>query len=233
MANNFTYIKIITIVTLTLILWNCKKDKPEGCWDGSTTVIEQHSYDTIKPSDYIMAYPGSWWEYDNGRIDSCKGWVEQIIERPERDGTCLNVFEDLVVVPKISNGLFYKGSIIVETEDYQGTKFIELIDTNKSNTKISYGWGSYPVGGRYINDSHKTYTSQIIEHLDSFDVNGMVYYDIIHCRLHSEYSYFKYPAPPPTISNIYYAKYIGKIYSDSYFTSLSTSSLINHYIAPH
>ena len=39
---------IVLLVTGITILINCKKDKPEGCWDGSTTVIEQHSYDTIK-----------------------------------------------------------------------------------------------------------------------------------------------------------------------------------------
>lgn len=224
----------LILLSISLFL-NCKKDKPEGCWDGSTHVIQEHSLDTIFPSDYFMAYPDSWWEYDNGRIDTCKGWVGQIIERPERDGACLYVYEDLIYVPSSPIGLVYNGSVIRTTNDYQGTNFLELIDTNKSNTRVSWGIGSYPFadGDRY--SGSKILKSEIIEHLDSFQVNGIIYYDVIHCKTSDQITHFKYNTPPPTYRDYHFAKNIGLVRYESSFNGSSTSIkvLINHYIAPH
>ncbi|MDB4088700.1 hypothetical protein N9544_03655 [Flavobacteriales bacterium] len=217
---------------------NCKKDKPEGCWDGSTHIIEQHSFDTINPSNYIMAYPGSWWEYDNGSIDTCKGWFAQKTERNERDGSCLNVNEDLIYIPRTSIGKIFNGSLIFTNSDYQETKYVELIDVNKSNTGVSWGTGSYPFADGDRHSGSKIIKSEIIEHLDSFQVNGIMYYDIIHCQISDKITHFKYNTPPPTFNDYYFAKNIGlikKSRSRAPFTSYysDTTRIINHYIAPH
>ncbi|MEN8928687.1 MAG: hypothetical protein ABF242_04585 [Flavobacteriales bacterium] len=226
----------ITIAMLIGITFfaNCKKENSEECPNGKTNIIQQYSLDTIFPSDYIMAYPGSWWEYDNGKVDSCRGYFTQKIENIERNYPCLSVYEDLIYVPTITSlGAIYKGSIIKITSNYQGTKFVEMIDTAKSNSIVSYGKNPYP-----SNYNHYSQTmivkSEIIEHLSSFQVNGIIYADVIHCQTSEKTDDFKLETPPPRISHYYFAKNIGLIEHSSSYVGLDTRKrLINHYIAPH
>jgi hypothetical protein len=181
-----------------------------------------------------MAYPGSWWKYDTGQNDTCKGWIAQITERIEKDGSCINVIEDLVYLPKTSLGKVYKGSVLQTNEDYQGTKFIELIDTEKSNSKVSWGLGSYPFSDGYGYSGNRTIKSEIIEHLDSFLVNGTTYNDVIHCKISNKLSHFKYNTPPATFTDYYFSKNIGLIQSESSFNgSSNVKKLVNYFIAPH
>lgn len=223
--------KITSIFLLTItFLMNCKKEKPEGCWDGSTTIIKEHSLDTIKPSDYIMAYPDSWWEYDNGRIDSCFEWFPQKTYTFEKDGNCTNVFEELQYMPRTSFGIIKENSVIAVVNSNNNTQYIFWTDTTKNLGELDR-WSSG-------NQSYRVIKLELLEKLDSIVVSGTKYYDIIHCIIDDKTTFIKYPGAPNTKFDYYFAKNIGIIKKSSsrnpftpYYSD--TARLINHYIAPH
>ena len=224
-------IKIIIVVLVALtILLNCKKEKPNECWDGNVNVIQEHSLDTIYPSDYIMAYPGSWWEYDSGRIDSCYEWIPQKIYVVDRKVNCTYVYEDLKYLPRTSFGTIHLNSIIKDFKEESSTQYIPWTNTTASMGQVA-GW-------RPNEQSYHSIKLELMQKLDSFSVLGIMYYDIIHCKLNSKTNYYKYPFAPNTVSDYYFAKSIGIIKtlsSRSPFTPYysDTSRLVNHYIAPH
>lgn len=230
---------------LILFILSCKKDTTQPPVPAAPPPVEDtlppcdpqitanHSYDTIYPSDYLMAYPGSWWEYDDGFIDSCTSWQEVLIHYTTSVGSCKFVEEDLWILPE---KLLYCGGNIaynlnVRTpDDFGSTSFGKIYDTVPgvySTSSSSGGEGTYS----YTSTS----TTEMMPQLDSLLVNGTTYYDVIHKKI-SVYVYYYHAGGGPTYyTDYYFAKDVGLImHSFSSNTGiLNEYKLVNYYIAPH
>lgn len=214
------------------IMFNCKKH--DKCLNGSISIVQEHSLNTIYPSDYIMAYPGSWWEYDNGKIDSCFEWIPQKTYSINKMNNCTYSYEDLQYLPRTSFGIV-RGDYIVEGVNVDNnTQYIPWTDTSAKVGEVA-NWSI--THHLYSVTTYTTYLDKM-EKLNSLNINGTTYFDIIHCIINQERSEFKYGSVPNTIYDYYFAKNIGiikKSRSRWPFTPFysDTSILINHYIAPH
>ena len=55
-----------------------------------------------------MTYPGSWWEFSDGSIDSCYSWEPVSIADVSIVGSCTVVDEDIHVLPTTSFITLYR-----------------------------------------------------------------------------------------------------------------------------
>lgn len=220
----------LSFLIVVVILLNCKKETTEECISGTVTIVEEHSFDTVYPSNYIMAYPGSWWEYDNGSIDSCFDWISQKTYISNRNGNCYNSRENIRFMPRTSFGIIKGGySILGVIDPRYTTGYFPLTDTESPS-----GW----IYSRRHNTQFTISISLIkIEKLDSFEVLGIMYHDIVHSQ-YSEAAKSKVTNPQPAIREYYFAKNIGiiqtSIYGDIFIRNFTdTARLMNHFIYPH
>lgn len=221
----------ILFTSVLVFLYGCKKEN-EYCSDGFV-LEQQHSFDTIYPSDYLMAYPGSWWVYSDGTIDTCRFW-EAVPIRYQMDETdCPLVREDMVVIPY---GFFHKskferrhvyGNSAVFTGELS-SRFIPLVDT--------------VIGVVYLIGSECYYCDweklELIERLDTFQVLNTVFHDVLHLK-HQKVTYNHLGEGPPLLIDFYYAKNVGLIKEegDDYgyygWGQNIDRELVDYHIAPH
>jgi hypothetical protein len=229
---------ILFILLCMLSVVSCKKDtlEPQPV-EPCINITENHTYDTILPSDYLMTYPGSWWEYSNGDIDSCISWEQVIInastESPEG---CLMVSEDIKILPLchfkhlIHGSAYYSfESRVFPNSDHTTTRHQRVIDTIPG--QIDYHSTS-------SGSSSRTNIISIVDHLDSMEVGGVIFYDVIHVK--ESWSMYDSMAPGgPTYYNEYfYAKNVGAIrkiigFHSSGSPNPETLDLVNFYIEPY
>ncbi|MFT5779028.1 MAG: hypothetical protein ACI837_001985 [Crocinitomicaceae bacterium] len=220
-----TYLSALLLLICTT---SCKKEtiEPSGCEDTFNWI---YTYDTILPSDYLMTYPGSWWEYSNGVIDSCFTWEPvPIIDRTMIDG-CAYIDVEMQILPATNYGHIFNESTLRESTDYSSTGFYRRIDTIiGSVTASGYLGGS----GNYTYESISEF--QTLEHLDSMVVNGQTYYDVLHSYIWNQLVYTHLGGGPVGTLDSYYAKNAGLIQEDREWQGGQFHrSLVNHYIAPH
>lgn len=222
---------IVYLFTIFVLITSCKKEAviEEPC---STTIIENHSYDTIFPSEYIMAYPGSWWEYDNGLIDSCEYWEAIPIRSTITSEGCLIVNEDMWVLPEALtyHGIVANDKSVYTPVDCTSTTFRPILDTTigifYQNQKIvSDGQYSYE-----MNSSAET-----IARLDSLTIGTITYYDVLQIEMICSIYYFHIMNGPTYTSQYWFAKNIGMIKFQLFQNGMPSSEgeLIDYYIAPY
>lgn len=113
--NSFSLKQLSTLCSMFIVLFlffSCSKkeiqDIEETEESEETEVIIVPSYDTIFPSEYLPAYPGSWWKYDNGetiKIDS--GYHLRNILTPD----CAGSWDTLTVyLPRMNNTRMFQSS---------------------------------------------------------------------------------------------------------------------------
>jgi hypothetical protein len=107
---------------LFFLFFSCSKkeiqDVEEKEETEQTDEIIIPGYDTIFPSEFFPAYPGSWWEYDNGetiKIDS--GYHLRNIMTPD----CAGSWDTLTVyLPRMNNTrIFQSSDSLISVYDYQ------------------------------------------------------------------------------------------------------------------
>lgn len=225
----------LLILLFAINLQSCRKDNVEDLFGPppcDTTFIQNYSFDTVYPSDYIMAYPGSWWVYDDGQIDSCFNWATVSVVNNTYAGNCVTVHEDKKILPRTTFG-FISFESKVSTIGYNPTSVSQLLATNPGVfLHIITEVPSSPNN----QDAHKiTQTREVIEHLDSMEINGVVYYDIIHVYDYVKTFYYHISNGPYWTHDYYYARNIGLI--RKYITYVGTPyhecTLSSYYIAPH
>jgi len=113
--NSFSLKQLSTLCSMFIVLFlffSCSKkeiqDIEETEESEETEVIIVPSYDTIFPSEYLPAYPGSWWKYDNGetiKIDS--SYHLRNILTPD----CAGSWDTLTVyLPRMNNTRMFQSS---------------------------------------------------------------------------------------------------------------------------
>ena len=173
---------ILVLLLLTVLIYNCKKEEnSHDCDEDYITIIKNHSLDTIKSSEYIMAYPGSWWEYRNKNsnysfIDSCKNYSSILTYKAHSK---YFMFENKIYVPQTQIGYIHNESVIIETPYKKETNFFSFINSVDVKKNVSWGSGYYPFSSCPGTSTFNSYTIDSIYHLNSITINGNVYNDII------------------------------------------------------
>lgn len=222
------------ILLVAIVIQSCTKDTVEDLYGPppcDTTYIQNYSFDTVYPSDYIMAYPGSWWEYNDGHIDSCYNWATVSIFSQTNSGNCVTLYEDKQILPRTSFGYISFESKVINN---QKTTSIEPLLAHTPGLFFDYFKGVPATPGN--TDSHDiTHTKEVIELLDSLEVNGITYYDIIHVHEYHYTFYYHVWGGPFWTNDFYYARNIGMIKQYSTFVNNPTvdRTLNSHFIAPH
>lgn len=217
---------ILLSVLLLSALISCKKKVEPSCKD---SITDNFINDTIYPSDYLMAYPGSWWEYSNGYVDSCTHW-ESIPFSKISNSTCTSVQYDYHVLPVLSSlgpvhydsKVYKPGSSAVETqlaplyEAASGVLFSKTFEFNG--------------GEQYV-----TVTS--FGHHDSISINGTMYYDVMETQLHEEFYFYQTGSGTNTRSIFFFERNTGMVarYREMNGSPMNADTLnvVNYYIAPH
>lgn len=214
---------VLVVFTITLIA--CRKDDPapeqpvDNC---DTTIIEIYSNDTIFPSDYLMAYPGSWWQYSDGSLRQSTTWESlPICQFTKPD--CYEVTRTYQILPHY-NGVWINDEYsVVNDSALLSSNSNKIVGGTEGEVYSSYREGDY------------RHTTKCVEYIDSLVVNGVSYSDVLRTM-------YTYDVMDGTVSmgtvhakTIYYAKNVGAIkmvYYDLNGIS-NTADLVNYYIEPY
>lgn len=235
----------IYIYLILLTLYSCKKETITTVEDQSTTqsqtedeppcpitVITNNSNDTVFPSEYLMMYPGSYWDYSDGSSDSCFAWEPVQIITNSVFGNCITAYEDTKFLPNSTLGIISNESIVIQNGGYHETTLTRIISpfVGVINKYIEY------FGSVYNQTSgHYTYTNTLVEKLPEMMVNGKTYKDVLHVERKSEIYYdYNFGGPYSSI-HYYFAKNVGIIRKEYYDTFIlwSVRDLVNYQIGPH
>lgn len=237
--------KLIYLLILICVFVSCKKktietlpsdsnNEPTDTTTGDTPsepiITVNHSYDTIFPSDYIMAYPGSWWEYNSGEIDSCTGWINIPIRTLSTNGGDVLIDEDMWVLPENLNnlGVVAGDNSIYNSGQYNETFFTPILDTNEG---VFYQTQQY-VGGIEGYTLYRTF--ETMEKLDSIVIGNETFYDVLHVRHTDQIEFHAISGGPLYIDEFWFAKNIGKIKIIRHNQgSVSEFNIVDYHIQPY
>jgi hypothetical protein len=231
-----TALPVLLLLVIASLGVSCKKKeiKPgttiSGCMD--TTFVDNFYNDTIFPSEYLMTYPGSEWNYDNGTTVTCDAWENVAFAVPTVNDQCVTITKDYHFLPHCSSEpryIDYNKNVTITNPNK--TKSTPLLDTVLG---VFYQ-DSYTLGGPPPYEVAQVYRSfEVIEKLNSMDVLSVTYSDVIHVRINvQEYSdHFT-----PYTYDYYYAKNVGLIrYSYTYEPNdppITEKNLVSYIIGPH
>ncbi|MFT5818886.1 MAG: hypothetical protein ACI8ZM_000107 [Crocinitomix sp.] len=227
------------IILLSLVAFaSCRKDPiiPKHIPTCDTTFRKTYTFDTIYPSEYLMAYPGSWWEYDNASRVDCENWEYiPVLTQSKNESGCLQVESNYAYYPKIA-GAHYQ---YVAGNSGLGTNS-DPFKTNISKL-ILKPWETEDYIGSTTDDYVTKVWKELHESFDSLEVGGIMFYDVIDVRTQSQISYYELDgAGPMSYTHNYYSKGIGLIQTIQYYNTGSdeTGAMIQKlitgfYIAPH
>lgn len=215
--NTIFYISCLVLV----ISSSCKKEniEPEPIINetetGSTPLcdtvyIELNTLDTIYPSEYLAAYPGSWWNYSDGSTESCSGWEIGTETSQTVLNNCVTKNSDNHYFPRTTFGLISDKDVIFL--NYIPSRYFPLIGGDYIGHEFyNYmTWFSNSPGLGGYNYNRK----RLVNHFDSFEVNGTVFLDVIKIA-HSQGIYFyDTNGGPQQINYYYYSRNIGLIRKD-------------------
>jgi hypothetical protein len=233
---HFLYL-ILAIVTIAFA--SCKKDPiiPEQSAACDTTYHKTYTADTIYPSQYLMAYPGSWWEYDNGDRVDCVEWEYMPIYKQ---------LKNEVDCPLIKSTYAYYPRLTGPSSKYISGNSALIISDHPYNTRTSpiiVGPGeTLSYAGTSTSDYSTQVTKEIHESFDSLAINGMLFYDVINIRTQYQRSYSELAGGGPLdATHAYYAKGVGLLQIVFYINTDETDSgtpdihksITDFYIAPH
>lgn len=220
-------------LVLVFILLSCKKDKVvDSVPPCPTTYIENYTFDTVFPSDYLMTYPDSWWEYSDGVIDSCYSWEETSVNRATYQGNCKTITKDKQILPFTNYGHILYDSYLSTYLNNESVinKYLDTV----VGIFINENYSVYGTNGQ-DNGYHKTRKKEVVELFDTFTVGATTYSDVIHVHELDSTYYFHVYNGPYWRKDSYYAKNVGLIRVSSSFVGQPyiTRDLVNYYIAPH
>lgn len=223
------------------VLVSCKKDDlnpeplPEVICD--TTFIESPAL-SVLPSEYLMAYPGSWWEYDGGNKIECVDWVSfPVYKKSQNESGCLIVEKQCYTLPLIKDSLDNDYVVSGANRIYSDSSNFEQ-QIFKQIGELGQTWG-YTYQTKYSNHKYDTETRIKWKCDSSFAtkfLDGNLYNDVIYIEQEVDYHHFHENHSFITVNGYYYARYIGLVkvscISDDWGWNYERS-LTDYYIAPH
>jgi hypothetical protein len=184
-----------------------------------------------------MAYPGSWWEYNNGDRVDCDMWEYiPVYNQTTNEIGCPLIESNYAYYPKMTGDYYsyISGNAALITSDHPyNTKRKPLIVEPGETLHYS---------GTSTDDYYTDVNQYIHESYDSLEINGILFYDVINVRTQYKRSYYELDGGGPMdASQIYYAKGIGLLQIVFYIntdeldsgTPDIQKSITDYYIAPH
>ncbi len=165
--------KLIYLAFILSVLFACKKsEEPISC-----PVIEQNHSNSEKVSkDYIQAYPGSVWFFNNLSDLECYGPTPTKTYTPDgMENGCKRIIEDKILTPDHEIFGVFDGKFQLENDSEKNITYrMPFYDTSLGTfyERTSYHMGDEP---GYIKD----YERSVIGIEDSIVLGENTYYDII------------------------------------------------------
>lgn len=224
------------ILSIALVcLLACEKDQDPSPKDEECEVIvDVSTFDTIVSSEWVAAYPGSWWEYDNGETYVVEDFqLHAIVSESEDEDGCLVLEVDSLYLPSIPIlGPVMNDEIVLPISsggNYAERIILSIVDTTATGGMLSY---------YEEHDSYWTYSTRIMNKYDSMSVAGEMYYDVIAVKQSGNAGFHEENA---VIMNLYQKTYyldkdigiIKYVYQDFEPGIYEVLELVDHYIAPH
>ena len=197
--------------------------------------------DTILPSDYLMAYPGSWWEYSDGRTMKCTDWayIPTYAKVYNADYSCLEIKSEYKYMPWIES------TIEKHTGDsyaIHGNYKVDLDSTNYASIFykqiLPFGeewhyYGETKGSGDYTYEYRNWYSCDSV--FETKLINGNLYEDVIYIHQRTIQYFYHTSNGPFSNRGYYFAKNIGlvKIKVAGNYPGIYERYLLNYYIAPH
>lgn len=234
--------RLFFILFSILFLFACRKDdtypanqKPP-C---DTTFFFNYMNDTIYPSDYLMAYPGSWWEYDIGTINCTEWRATPTYVRTKNAKGCLEITTNYNYMPWMESTL---ASTAGSSYTVSGDNYI-FIDSNAYTSRwytyiLAYGEEAQVFGPSGGSDNYQ-YTVRNWFSCDSIfdtkELNGILFEDVIYVHHKSQINYDHLNGGPINEYGYYFAKNIGLVRQtvNGYVAGIYERNLVDYYIAPH
>lgn len=244
----------IAAILIGLTFMACKKDEPEPTPEEEETEVEDtpctteyifsdSDLGTLEPGDYLAAYPGSWWTFSNGDELTCENAEYSIANITEEDYVNCKTYVDRAhaVVAKIngnytlnSDGAYIWGdSILVE----------DRLNQTGIYQQIGFEPGSFwPEAGAESEMSmvdggvwdYYTPIRKFEAHHDSLETpGGDKFYDVVQIIQFHNFSNSNGDHWNTGIYHLYYAKEIGLIWEDDFYSEIRDRYLVDYYIAPH
>lgn len=236
------YMRTLIFLPVILFLFSCQKDNnlPSSlnppC---DTTYFYNYLGDTIIPSDYLMAYPGSWWQYDEGIINCTEWRSTPTYTRSKNDNGCLEITTEYNYLPWMESTL---QSMAGKFYPISGDNYVYM-DSNAFSSRfypyiLPYGDESQVFGPRggsgvYQYEIRNWFSCDSL--FDTKELNGILYEDVIYIH-HKHVIYYSHPANGPTDNyGYYFAKNIGLVKQtvNGYLAGIYERNLVDYYIAPH
>ena len=224
--------KLLPIVLTFFIFIGCQKfdhtESEEN--DNNVLIIENHSNEVAEISNYLLAKPGSWWEYSDGHQKTCGSYEATAIYTFHSDaGTHIILEEDIIYTPvhpffgKISSR--YQ---VVNSANKHETLFKPIFDTvigvfYENQETIE---GGYSKNGGYFKETRK-----VVEIFNSFPLKNQVFHNVIHVNYHHERYYGFLSTTHHRYNDYYIAEGVGVIKHHYKFLSEEyEASLIDYHI---
>lgn len=199
------------------------------------TIVSIDYNDTIYPSEYFPAYPGSRWtlvfDYSTGQDTikmECNGWKVGTAYAPISFNDCGSFYKYSAIIPQYSPGKFgfaiWGDSLIVNVPGEKYNAILMNFFTDQPNIIENEGYPNSSGNLRKVKVKRNGY-------YPSATVDGVNYNDVIIINYglweNGHYGWF-----PLSNKNYYFAKGIGLIHiSDlAYYKEYK---LIDYYVAPH
>ena len=219
------YLFVAVCIAVTIV--SCKKNKIDPLEEieappCDTVITELIENDTIFSSDYIMAYPGSWWEYSNTTIIQSTDWQSVpicVVSKPE----CYELTRTYKILPNFNGARIHNESYISNDSALITTGFNKMVGGSGGEIYSQYMEGSYK------------HTTKCVGYLDSLVVGTVTYYDVIQTLY--TYDVCKGSVSMGTVQGkiSYYAKNVGLIRIRYYDHNMnfSTVNLVDYHIEPY
>lgn len=226
---------ISVITTILALLISCNKDvtpSPTNQESCDTIITQNHSYDTVLPSSYLMTYPGSWWEYSssesgNNFTSTCDSWENVPVYSSSNSGDCI-FNEDILILPEgpIYTFDFILGDKEVTTDtDNYSTQIIPILDTVVGGYYEEDGSGGENVQSYYTK-------RESFGFIDSMEVNNTLYHDVLHVKHYTDIIYTN-GMNYIFYTNYYFVEFVGIIKMEGFKNGYFDVELVNYNIAPH
>lgn len=239
--------RLLYFVALLFVCFSsCRKDEvvPVGVSHQKkcdTTWIDVHANDTIIPSPFLAAFPGSWREYDNGDRDMSIEWREMpVYSWSKNDDECPVVTRTFVYVCYLTSNYpifeewYIHGRYRLINKNYHtelrpiiGEVGMTYNSTETSDPDVDFG-------SSWI----RRFEIRVDSLLTTMVVHGETYENVLRTTKVSEFYYYKYPSNKfYSTWHSYYAEKKGLIYRQFFYDGWdwedSNQSLTNYHISPY
>jgi hypothetical protein len=221
--------KCLLFTSFAVLLLACKKQTPDPVC--TTTFVDAAAEDSIDPSPYLAAWPGSEWHYDDGSSITCSSWgLFGIREVSTSSSTgCKAITTTQTPVPQMTYfGPIYGNSQLVAVGDEANTQFRQLLAETPG---LFYSRNYTASGGSGTNKR------SVVEVLPSMTVNGVDYTNVIHVHERDSLYYLAAGSGPRWSKHYYFASEVGLVREITDYTQASGSiterNLVSYVIGPH